>query len=705
MSITAKIQALRTTQQKAISHHPELAGRVHLSSQYADSVSVSMEDFADYARVYGTYAWVRKAIGKIADAIAPLPVRVVGGDGQEVKSHVLNNLLAYVNDSMSPADLWQSWVVHMLLAGESFLELVDDNRGMPAELWPRRADRILVVPDAAPDRILYPTVLEYVYETSGQQPTHIERRAMIHSKFYNPLSPWRGLAPIAALRESITIDLFSQAWSKLFLKRGARPDFAVVAPLGMTHTEKEEIVDSLMASHSGVEGWHRPIVLEQGIQDIKPFSWAPKDIEWLQQREFSRDEVGAVFGVPDEIMGYGRDTYENFQTAMEVFWTLTLRPLLSHRDVSFTHHFTKVWPLLEPGQKIETDVSEIGALQEDMTPKLEQASRLWSLGIPFNVIDERLGLDIGPVPGGDVGYIPFNLMPLSGGDGKQQPASQAGAVRVVRAMTLDYGSPRHVAMWKSFEAQRRPYELRIVHQLKRDLQAQQVRALRNVRGVFGEKAARAIKQQVVLDAAEVLDWDDEVRQFVEEYLALFESVVDGFGSTQLGSLGVNIPFDVRNPLIQDAIREMSIRFAKDINQTTQERIAGELREILIEAENEGLNVPQVQERIYDRISQVYNVRKSDYETERIARTEVTKASNAGQLEGMRQSGVVQHKGWLAALDSRVRDTHIQAHQRYNEEGIPIDALFEVGRDQMLHPGGGHVLEENINCRCVAIPIL
>jgi hypothetical protein len=42
--------------------------------------------------------------------------------------------------------------------------------------------------------------------------------------------------------------------------------------------------------------------------------------------------------------------------------------------------------------------------------------------------------------------------------------------------------------------------------------------------------------------------------------------------------------------------------------------------------------------VYDRISQVYNVRKADYETERIARTEMIKAANMGAQEGMRQSG-------------------------------------------------------------------
>ena len=649
MSITAKIQALREDRTKVISHRPDLAGRVHISSQYADSVAVDLEGFDDYAEVYKVYTWVHKAIAKTAEAVAPLPVRVVDEEGQEVAGHPVTALLAYCNDSMSPADLWQAWTIHMYLGGESFLELVGNGRGVPVEIWPRRPDRVLVVPDASPERILYPRVLEYVYEMPNQEPVTIDAPDMLHDRFYNPRSPWRGLAPIAAVREGITIDLFAQAWSKTFLKRGARPDYAVVSPLGMTRTEKEEIVDSLMASHSGVDGWHRPIVLEQGVQDIKPFSWAPKDIEWLQQREFARDEVAAIFGVPDEIMGFGRDTYENFQTALEVYWTLTLRPLVQHRDTALTHHFTKVRPLLGPNQRVETDLSSVGVLQEDITPKLEQATRLWSFGVPFNMVDERLNLGIGPIPGGDVGYIAFSLVPVEEA-GESEPVPPEFEQMALTAMVdkagagLEYGSARHVAIWKGFDARRRPYETQWQRQLKRAFQEQQNRALRNIREAFGEKAAKAMKaQQVVLDPNEILNWDAEVKALVEAFERQFEALIEDFGQEQLDALGLAMSFDVRNPLMRDAIRQMVMQFAQDITETTQKRIREELREILLEAEEEGLGIPQIQGRIYDRISTVFDVRKSDYETERIARTETVKAANMGQLEGMKQSGVVKKK--------------------------------------------------------------
>lgn len=729
MSLLTRIQdqyaVFAGGQPKAISHRPDMAGRVHILSQYSDqTVASQLDDYADYANVYKVYVWVRKAVSKIAEAVAPLPVRVEDGEGKTLDGHPVSLLLCNANDAMSPPDLWQQWVIHLMLGGESFFELVDDSRGRPVEMWPRRPDQIKIRPDLSPERKLYPQVAGYIY---GESSELIPPEKIWHHRFYNPANQWRGVAPITAVREGITIDLFAQAWSKAFLKRGARPDFALVAPQGITPTEREDYEQRLMEKFSGVDNWHKPIVLEDGVTDIKSFSFAPKDIEWLEQRKFSRDEVGSVFGVPDEVMGYGRDTYENMDAAHKWFWLLTLIPLVQYRDSSLTHFFTKVRPLLGPGELVVTDLADVGALQEDLSPKIEMAKGLWGMGVPFNVIDERLGLGIGEVPGGDTAYLPFNLLPMgsvspagqgvgggngSAQEGQSQLSSLTGKKKGVNEWLPAYGSPRHEAMWKTFAAQLRPHEKTMQRQLKRDIQRQQSEVLRALRGEKGWAAIWAdgikhLKQgdEIPFNPDDLINWKVEVQFFAENYQKYFEGAVDDFGQGQLDQLGIDLAFDLRNPLVEPAIREMAIKFAKDINATTQENIKRELRDVLVEADEGGWAIPDIQREIYDRISTVFNVRKSDYETERIARTEMNKAANQGNLDGMRQSGVVKKKAWLAALDDRVRETHAAAHQRYNEEPIPLEALFEVGADKMPHPGGGSLPEENIFCRCTTIAVI
>jgi len=320
-------------------------------------------------------------------------VQVVDADDEPVEGHELEELLNKGNPAMSPARMWEQYIIDMMLHGESFLEIVDNGRRKMFELWLRNPNEVGINPDVAADKLFYPQVAQYVWRPGGGKHEIIFLpEQMVHDRFYNPLNQWRGLAPIAAVREGIAIDMFSQAWSKRFLRGNARPDFAIVAPQGLTQTERDRVLAEFTHRYAGAENWHKPIVLEDGVTDIKPFSFSPADMQWLEQRRFSRDEIGAIFGVPDEIMGYGKDTYENFQTALEVFWTLTIKPLAEHRDDNLTHFFTYVRPLLKPGQRVSTDFSMVDVLQEDMLPKIDMALKLSTLGYTANEINERLGL-------------------------------------------------------------------------------------------------------------------------------------------------------------------------------------------------------------------------------------------------------------------------------------------------------------------------
>lgn len=393
---------------KALSHRPDLAGREHLYRQGAGTIVQSLDDYASYARAYEVYAWVHKAVGMVAENLAGLPVGVSDANDKPLPTHPITELFAHVNDEDTPADLWGKYVVNMLLGGEAPYELVPDAVGRPVEIWLRRPDRVAVVPDVT--RLAYPTAAGYIFEPEDvpSAPITIEAQWMIFDKFYNPLNPWRGLAPIMAVREGITIDMFAQAWSKGFLKNSTRPDFAIVAPQGITKSERDDYEARFLVKHQGAEHAHLPVVLEQGVTDIKVLSFPPKDIEWLQQREFARDEVGAIFGVPDELMGFGKDTYENFQTALTVFWTLTMQPLIRRRDGTLTQHMRR-YGWLKPAERITTDLTSVGVLQEDLTPKVDLARKLWDMGVPWNTLDAALDLRIGPVEGGDVGYLSSSL--------------------------------------------------------------------------------------------------------------------------------------------------------------------------------------------------------------------------------------------------------------------------------------------------------
>ena len=132
-----------------------------------------------------------------------------------------------------------------------------------------------------------------------------------------------------------------------------------------------------------------------------------------------------------------------------------------------------------------------------------------------------------------------------------------------------------------------------------------------------------------------------------------------------------------------------------VNQTTAKAVRKALTEVLEAnlSEGESLN------SLTKSMDAVFKGRRNNVAT--IARTEMHKATQSGQLESFRQAEV-PFKTWLDARDSNVRETHFQ-------EGIlpvRLDDVFILPSGAMCqYPGDSSLpASESINCRCDAAPV-
>ena len=705
--VRKQVQAWDTTKApKPAQAQPDLLARQRVSGYGGTQAADVQDGYAGYAAVYRSYTWVRRAIDVTANNIVSLPVRVVDANDKPLEQHPVSLLLARGNDQMTPATIWQHWLTNMYLGGEGPLEIVDDLRGNPLWLWPRRPDLVLIRADATPERANYPTVAGYVVmpeQSPGATTTPIDvpPANMIFDKFHNPLSTWRGLAPITALRASIIIDVFAQAWAKAFLQRGARPDYALVAPQGITQTEKERILSELMFSYSGADNWHKPIVLEEGITDIKTFSFPPADMEWIEQRQFTQNEVGALFGVPDEIMGYGKDTYENFQTALQVFWTLTLRPLCDHRDQALTHHFATKRPLLAPGERIATDYSGVGVLQEDKGPKVDMAVKLWQIGVPFNTLDEQLGLGIGPIEGGEFpnGTDPAVAQQMAElaaqGAQQAQDGNQGGTQNGQEAQQGGKTASPFLVIPGSLTPDR-------IKSLVLQLDPDEPDAEQLIRMALERRSAREIGR-AISDMLETLypdgwggDWtraEMEAIRVHNAFLAdqrlrdaLSRALLDG---VDLGiSVGVqqleNVGFGFDWTLAHIPARDWAIAYTDQV----LEQIAQVTARGVGQAIGRWLENGEPLQALIDDLQPYFGPDRAA----RIAATEVTRAVAEGSEAAYKESGVVQEMEWQASMDERMCPVCEGLTGKRRKFGEP----FSAGIDKP---------PAHVNCRCWVRPVI
>src|SRR5262249_23311494 len=85
----------------------------------------------------------------IAETVATLPVCVyrIEADGKfEAPSHPIARLFQNEpNDLQTPVEFLEMWLAHCLLRGNSYAEIVRDNRGAPVQLIPQHPDWVSVV--------------------------------------------------------------------------------------------------------------------------------------------------------------------------------------------------------------------------------------------------------------------------------------------------------------------------------------------------------------------------------------------------------------------------------------------------------------------------------------------------------------------------------------------------------------------------------
>lgn len=106
------------------------------------------------------------------------------------------------------------------------------------------------------------------------------------------------------------------------------------------------------------------------------------------------------------------------------------------------------------------------------------------------------------------------------------------------------------------------------------------------------------------------------------------------------------------------------------------------------------------DKIANRLKAV--AKMSDSAAVRNARTMTTSAENGGRMavyEEAQDMGIELEKTWVATLDDRTRDAHIEL----DGVTIPIDQPFENSIGKIMYPADPEADDENVyNCRCTLI---
>jgi len=651
-------------------------------------------NYAQFAQEgYGSSAIVYACINEIAKAIGGLQWLVQtrrGGQWRELDEHPLLTLLARPNPMQGGGRFFEATVGYLMISGNNYIERVGPGTGAgrfaraPRELYALRPDRMTVVPGDQTN-----IVSRYEYRAGGAV-VELPAPLVLHQKLFAPIDDWYGLSPLQVLARTVDTDNTAINWNYSLLKKGARPSGALVTQKSLRDDQFKRLRAEIDSDFIGSERAGYPMLLDGGL-DWKEMGLSPKDMDWLESRRMSKQDVAMGLGVMAELIGLKEATYENRREAKRAFYTETVLPLADFLTDDLNNWLV---PLYGERIRLAYDRDAIEALQEDR-------DKLWSRikdAKHLTVNEKRVATGYDERPDGDVLLVGFSDVPLgeagkTGTDFTQLPADGEPKSLSTQHPALSTKTADREALrereWKARVLQFLPIEQRYHVALGTYFTAQRDEVVRRLlassltqHSAHGPQHSKAIEEIL-------FELDDQTGKLREVSRPYFEEAIQRGGDAVWAEVGASGSFSPASPDSRIQI-DYQLRQLGGIPERVRARVE---QEIAV-----GLSADESPDQIAARISGLYEG-LSGARAQTIARTEVARAYNETRATAMRQLGV-EIAEWLTARDERVRldpfNHHIDGEQR--RLGEPFTNGLRFPNDPTGAPGNV------INCRCIAIPV-
>lgn len=635
---------------------------------------------------YKQNVWIYASIQAIARNLSQLPFRLLTKSDDEVKEGPIWRAFHDVNPLMSRFQLWEATVVFLETEGNCFW-WVQDGKSKNPYIWTWNPATFKV---ARKSEQGIPETWER--KVSRGRRVIYQAEEIVHFKYFNPEDSIIGMSPMKVLAKTTETDWQAVLTNLNLLKNDSVPR-AIVIPEGKINPEAlKRLQDKWQEKYSGSDkagkmGW------AIGIKDIKQLRMTPRDMEYLDMRKMSREEVTSVEGVPPGEIGIlDYANYANLRAQLKQFWEKRIIPLKKLiEDKLETDFFRQYAPILRG----EFDTSGVKVLQEDINEQTEAAYRLWQMGATFYEINEKLdlGFELDDKPWTKEWWIGFNLVPASSMVGAKPPEKEEQPKQLEEVISKAIGRPigSDYNYWKAFVHQFSPLERAFTGKLRKWLMDQR-------EGILARMGAEKsiVKQEDDLELINrwlfnLSEEAEKLKRTATPYIG--EAIANG-GQAIYAELGLSGAFTLDNPAAR-AVLTQRVRKLVGVAETVKDQIKLELYEGL--REGESIN------QLANRVRTTYNMASTRAKT--ISRTEVIGSANEGRHTAMKEQGIKRARWIVAADDEVLRESHrAEYYHEQNAKGTPIDEPFPV--TGLQHPGDpSGSAEEVINCRCVERPIV
>lgn len=361
----------------------------------------------DNAEIYTNSVWVYAAINTISRNISQVPF-VFQRKGEPIKEETpMTKLFEKPNAWQGYGQFMEALVSWLHVNGEVIIILDRKNENeLPKEMI------VVDSTDFEPVLLENGTLVGWKFTNSQGKEIPMRKHQVMFMRFWNPLDPIRGLSPIEAARQGITQDAMANTFNTNFFANSGAPSGVIEIEQNLSDQEFERVMKQYEDNHGGPNKAHKMLILEGGAK-FKPTVFTQRDMEFLNQKKWNRDETLAAFGVPKSEVGISEEGANLAIVKIQAreFW---LKNLIPKMDLIAWEFWAQMFSKINGGRTwAEFNVSGIAALQAEFDEKVKTARSLWEMAYPMNQINKRLDLGMPENSWQNTAYQPLQVTPVA----------------------------------------------------------------------------------------------------------------------------------------------------------------------------------------------------------------------------------------------------------------------------------------------------
>ena len=340
----------------------------------------------------------------LVETISSLPMHVFETDKDDNRTKTKDQLLSQVlqvspNKRQTVQEFWEQMVLNYCLRGNAYARIQRDSLGRCVSLWPLSSDQVRVVVTDNGDLI-------YAY-MSDQKELIFTENDILHIRGMGNGAV--GMSPLDYMRSSVGLAISAQNHTTKTFRKNARRPGILMSDVVLTNDQR-----AALKSNFGdiVSGSDKELFILEAQFKFDPLGMSPADIQLLETRQFSVQDLARWFGVPSVLINDVGETSALGSSVGEIisgFHRLKLRPQLSRIEQAIEKR------VLTPGQRakgINVEFNLDALLRASLMDRMEIYAKGAQNGITTRN-ESRKKENLPPIEGGDILTAQVNLMPVN----------------------------------------------------------------------------------------------------------------------------------------------------------------------------------------------------------------------------------------------------------------------------------------------------